>query len=140
MGKMILPNEGLDAWVDVAVNLTHKMGLIKSAIDVTKDTTLADLEAIESTFPGYERRQIINWTPAILTGDVARAIAQACVWTFSGGPGDEEDIYGYFVVQTAMTKCLLVQVFDPDPPVTIDVANPEFVQVPGFGLFSQYTD
>lgn len=142
MGKLLLPNEGLAQWNDAALHYDALLfGLLQTNLADDKDTTLADVAAEESTFPGYTRLNLAtaDWAPSVLVVDVAKAIANHLVWTFTGGAMDGEDIYGYFACDVLGTKLRLIQMFDPDPAVPIDLAHLTFTLVPGFGLFSQYT-
>lgn len=141
MGKLLLPDEGLTTWTDQALQQTLIVGTIKSALAADKNTTLADVLAIESDYPGYAEGNYVagNWAPSILVGDVAKTIGNHVIFNFAGGPLDGQDIYGYWVSNVAKTRLLLVQVAAPDPPTPIDLAHPTFTVIPGFGLFSQYT-
>lgn len=143
MGKLLLPNQGLTQWLDKALAEAFLVGLIGAPIDVDKNTTLADVEAVESTFPGYSRQGVAdtNWTPPVLVGDVAKSITDHFEFAFVGGPGDGEDVYGWFLTENGggIATLRAVLVFDPDPPVPINLANPIYTLILAYGMFSQYT-
>lgn len=141
MAKLLLPDEGLPDWVDQSLARNLWVGLLKTNLAADKNTTLADALAQESDYPGYGRVHINGawWAPAVLVADVAKTISNHCDFNFGGGAMDGQDVFGYFVCNDGVTKLLLIQMKDPDPPSPIDLAHPTFTVIPGFGLFSQYT-
>lgn len=141
MAKLVLPDEGLPDWVDHSLARNMYVGLIKAALAADVHTTLGEVAAVESDFPGYARAlyPAAKWIPAVLLGDVAKSFGANVIFAFSGGPFDGQDIYGYFIVNQAQTKLLMVQMRAPDPPAPINLASPSFQVNPGYGFFSQYT-
>jgi len=107
MSAMIVPKEALNHWLnaqlDNSVTLTDcVLRLFQANVPVDLDTTLAELMAQQSTYPGYSQQAIEGWTPSVVIADKATTIPDDI--TFEATAADAQKIYGCFATNSAGSK------------------------------------
>lgn len=97
MSSQIFPNTGKKAILNSYLGSnTLTYHLYQSSITVDRDTTLADMLAIECNFDGYSPQVASGWSMAIINSDfAAQSEASTLTWTVSGSTVGN-NVWGYF--------------------------------------------
>jgi len=97
--------------------------------------TLATYVAIEASFPGYARVDVLNWTVAADDG-AGRARTAADLITFTRTvSGVPQFVWGYFIVDPDGVQLWAER--HPAPPVRMEMAGDVFRISPAFTLRSE---
>lgn len=97
--------------------------------------TLATYLAMEATFPGYARVQLLNWTlPASDGSGRGRTLADLVTFTRTGG-GAPNLVWGYFVVDSSPQ--IMWAERHPSPPVQMLAIGDVFRVNPALTLRSE---
>lgn len=132
--SLFLPNQGIVRLLDVLrLNWGQlKVGLFLADRDPGDADTVADYQAMEASFPGYARQNLVSWTPALLIVDeFARTEADFVTWVRGMGAGSQT-IFGYFVVDPG--GGLLWAENRPFAPMVMDTVGQTLTFMPRFAL------
>lgn len=120
---VIPPARRLDALGDMVASGAVFDGLhvhlLKSAVTITKTTTLADLEAAECDFGGYAPAAVTWGTPFLDAVDNAVALGGLLQFTQTD-LSSPNSVYGYWLQKSASTQAdlILMQLFDDEVALT----------------------
>jgi len=89
-----------------------KMGLYKTQIVPSRDTTLSDLTPCD--FAGYALSAAITWdVPFLDVNDVATVLGSMVSFVAGSTPPlNPQSVYGYYIVDAAGTDLLALEAFD----------------------------
>jgi hypothetical protein len=130
---LLFPDQGLVYQLQQILTAGVKYRLFVNAITPTLGTVLASLT--EASFSGYAPVSLSwsNYTLNGVSGHNGYALAPPIVFTNSSGTS--QNVYGYYVTDSADTLLLAVALFD-GAPVVIPTGGTETV-LPTWGDFSQ---
>lgn len=120
MSNIFLPDEAIWNWAQSQIdNLPTlegaKLHLYQSGLEITTATTLDELEAVQSTFAGYDPKLLANWSDAAMIGTKAMTEADPVSWE-----ADEETegtIYGVYATNGAGDRLLFLSTFSSPVPI-----------------------
>jgi hypothetical protein len=115
------------------------VGLYKNNVTPDHTTTFADLA--ECDFDGYVRKVVTGWTVSGTLDSERRAFAVAgqVIWSLTGAPAVGNQVYGYFIFDTADGDVLWIERFD-GAPIPMN-ANADFVAFrPVLSLRSEFNN
>jgi len=121
--NLVIPDEAKINWAQAQIDDLPTLSdcyvrLISGAVAIDQYTTLAELEAVQSSFEGYMPQQLLNWSDAVIIG--ADAMTEADIVTFAATADSDDTIVGYYVTNASGTKMWGAATFAEALPVPFD--------------------
>jgi len=107
MPNIIIPDEALNNWLEAQLEnyLTLNdcvLRLFKSPLAIDANTTLAELNAAQSNFPGYGAKVLEEWSPSVIIAGVATTIPDDVKWEATAA--DTQLVHGCYATNSASSK------------------------------------
>lgn len=120
MTNLYLPNVAKLHWLQCQIDELETLAgatlhLYKSGIIITPATTMAELEAVQATFPGYVPKGLVEWSNAILVD--GKAITEADPVTWQATAASVGMLYGVYAVSGSGFGLLGVSPFTTPVPI-----------------------
>lgn len=127
-------DEGLIKLLDLITANDLKLHLFTNNITPSKSTVLSGLT--EATFTGYAAITLTNanWVSLGVSSNIGSKVYPTC--TFTNSSGSNATVYGFYITDNAVTKCIAVGLFDGSP-ITITASGGTYSFIPTLGDLSQ---
>jgi len=124
VSNLVIPDEAKINWAQAQIDDVPTLSdcflrLYKGFLVIDRDTTLAELEAVQADFVGYAPIALGNWSDAVIVESAA--MTEADIVTYEATEDDEENVYGCYATNVAGDKLWFASPFTDVVPTPFSV-------------------
>jgi len=139
MSNIVVPNEAKLNWAQAQIDNSFTLSdchlrLIKADLTIDRDTTLAELTAIQADYPGYAAVLCHDWSNTVIIE--GKAMTEAAPCDYQATEESEQVMHGYYATNGAGDRLLFAGLFDDPQPISMESELQVVVQLDLDSIFN----